>query len=147
MPHGYIDEDTLENNVFFGGGSETIAWVSTVSTQYGQAMTAWQLSGEERDGIVLKTAPAMADNPTARLESLDGTLILPDYALTLSYLTLDDLDRVEWLEEWDGAEYQSLPMAVRLGFSPTDRDGDSEIEIVIPILHREHDSIQPVDVL
>ena len=147
MPHGYVDQDTLARNVFFAGGSETLAWVSTVSPQVKQELTAWQLSGEEREGVTLKAVPALADDPAERLELAAGTLILPDFELMLSYLTLDDLGRVEWLEEWDGPDYQSLPMAVRLSFSGGEAVGADDSEIVIPLLHRESDSIEPVDVL
>lgn len=143
-PHGYIDQDTLENNVFFAGGTETLSWVSTVSPQARQELTAWQLSGEDRDGVILKTVPAFADDPSERLEAAIGTVILPEQELRLSYLTIDDVDRPEWLEEWDGAEHQSLPLAVRLTLSSRDRPRD-ETELVLPILHRQHESIQPED--
>jgi len=145
-PHSYIDQDTLAQNVFFIGADDSITWVSTVSPQARQEMTAWQLQGGDRDGVRLKTTPAFADDPTERLENATGVVLLPGYDMTVSYLTLDDLDRTDWLEEWDGAEYQELPMAVRLTFSDSERPSDESIELVLPILGRQHETIQPVDV-
>jgi general secretion pathway protein J len=145
MPHGYVDRDTLENNVYFAGGPQSISWVSTVSLQANQRMTAWQLLGDDRDGVVLKTTPAFADDPSERLENATGTLLLPGLELTVSYLTLDDVERVEWLDEWDGAENQALPMAVRLTFSDREQMVGDETEIVIPILNNQHETIQQVD--
>jgi general secretion pathway protein J len=113
-PHSYIDQDTLEQNVFFVGTEDTVTWVSSISPQARQELTAWQLTGTEREGVYLRSTPAYADNPTERLENRTGSLILPDYELNVSYLELDEIERPEWLEEWDGVEYQILPMAVRL---------------------------------
>jgi type II secretory pathway component PulJ len=146
-PHSYIDQDTLEQNVFFVGGSDSLTWVSTVSPQARQQMTAWQLSADDRDGIVLKSTPAFADDPTERLEEATGTLVLPGMRLSLSYLTRDDLGRPEWLDEWIGYEYQLLPMAVRLEFADNERPGETLLQTVVPLLHRQHEDIQPVDIL
>jgi len=145
-PHSYIDQDTLENNVFFGGAGDSLAWVSTVSRQAGQQMTAWQVTTADRDGVRLKSTPAFADDPGERLETAAGILVLPGFDLSVSYLTLDDLDRPEWLDEWDGAEYQQLPLAVRLEFSNVD-EPERDFELVVPFLNRQHETIEPVDVL
>lgn len=145
-PHSYIDQDTLEQNIFFVGTEASVSWVSTVSSRATQQLTAWQLTATERDGVVLKSVPAFADNPTERLEAINGSLIFPGYDLISSYLTIDDVDRPEWLDEWDGAEYQQLPMAVRLELGNPDLDDDQQIELIVPFLHRQHESIQPVDI-
>jgi general secretion pathway protein J len=145
VPHSYVDHDTLEQNVFFEGGTDTISWASTVSPQAKQALTAWQLATEGLDGVVLKSTPAFADHPIERLDAATGTLVLPEVELTLSYLTLDDLGRAEWLEEWSGAERQSLPLAVRLEFAEGTRS-DEKVEVVVPLFARQHETIQPVDV-
>jgi len=146
-PHSYIDQDTLEQNVFFVGTEESVTWVSSVSPQARQQLTAWELSVDERDGVILKSVPAFADNPVGRLDESTGTLVLPGYDLTLSYLTLDQVERPDWLEEWDGVEYQILPMAVRLQLTPPDESGASDIELVVPVLNRQHETIQPVEQL
>ena len=146
-PTSYIDQDTLEQNVFFAGASDSLTWVSTVSPQAKQQMTVWQLTQEDLDGVLLKSAPALTDDPTERMEEVTGTLVLPGLRLSLSYLDRDDLARPEWLDEWDGAEYQELPMAVRLQFSDPDRGDEDDMELVIPMLHRQHEDIQPVDIL
>jgi general secretion pathway protein J len=144
-PHSYIDQDTLERNVFFVGLEDSLTWVSSISPQARQQLTAWQLSGAEREGVILKSAPAYADDPTERLENTSGTLILPDYELTVSYLDIDEVERPEWLEEWSGIEYQLLPMAVRLRLTNPDVDSDREFALIVPLLHRQHEEIQPVD--
>jgi general secretion pathway protein J len=145
-PHSYIDQDTLEQNVFFVGTEESVTWISSVSPQARQQLTAWQLIGTERDGVVLKSVPAFAGNPLERLEETTGSLILPDFELVAAYLDIDDVDRPDWLDEWDGVEYQLLPMAVRLRLIPPVESDDDEIELVVPLLHRQHESIAPVDI-
>jgi hypothetical protein len=109
-------------------------------------MTAWQLRDDGRSGVVLKTAPAFADNPLERIENATGTPLIADARMAVAYLTLDDAGRPEWLEEWDASEYQELPMAVRLTLSGEGRSTATDLELVVPILVRQHESIQPVDV-
>lgn len=145
VPHSYVDQDTLEQYVFFEGGADSIAWASTVSPQAKQALTAWQLRMESVDGVILKSVPAFADSPTERLDAATGTMIFPEVELTLSYLRLDDLGRAEWLDEWSGTEYQSLPLAVRIELTEEDSRGDT-FEMVVPVFARQHETIQPVDV-
>lgn len=145
VAHSYVDQDTLEQNVFFEGGADSIAWVSTVSPQARQELTAWQLRMEGLDGVLLKSTPAFADYPIERLDAVTGTLVLPEVELTLSYLRLDDLGRAEWLEEWSGVEFQSLPLAVRLEFAEEGRL-DAAVEMLVPLFARQHETIQPVDV-
>ena len=145
-PQSFIDQDTLEQQVFFAGGSDSVTWTSTVSPQARQGLTAWQLTGGDRDGVRLKTVPALVDDPSERLASTSGTLLLPEFSLSVTYLTLDDLDRPEWLEEWDGGEYQLLPMAVRLQLTNSGRPGDAEFELLVPIMNRQHETIAPADV-
>lgn len=144
-PHGYVDQDTLERNVYFQGSSDSIAWVSTISPQTRQRMTAWQLTVGELDGVILKSTAAFVDDPTERLENATGTLILPDMRLDLAYLLVDEFDRPEWLDEWDGVEYQLLPLAVRLEFTASDQSEDREMEFIVPFLQRQHEAIEPVD--
>lgn len=144
-PHSYVDQDTLENNVFFLGSEESVTWVSTVSPQANQQMTAWQLIADERDGVVLKVVPAFADNPEERFDELAGSLLLPGYDMEASYLTIDDQDRPEWLEEWLGADYQLLPMAVRLRFFEAEVSGD-ELLVTVALVNRQHETIEPVDI-
>lgn len=146
VPHGYVDQDTLERNVFFAGTDESLSWVSSVSPQAAQQLAAWQLGNDEREGVLLKSVPAFADSPLERLENATGSLVLPGYTLTVAYLDIDDVERPEWLEEWDGAEYQLLPMAVRLTLLPPDDSRESEFELTVPLLHRQHEDIQPVDI-
>lgn len=145
VPHSYLDQDTLEQNVFFEGGEDSIAWVSTVSPQAKQQLTAWELRMEGVEGVVLVSVPAFADNPRERLDAATGTLVLPEVELTVSYLRLDDLGRPEWLEEWSGVQYQSLPLAVRLELAEGERNDDT-FEMIVPLFARQHETIQPVDV-
>jgi len=144
-PHSYIDQDSLEQFVYFVGTDESVSWVSSVSPQAKQQLTAWQLSYVEREGVVLKTVPAFADNPVERFDAINGSLILPDYEMTVGYLDLDDVERAEWLDEWDGVDYQILPMAVRIELVPPDDSADEPVELIVPLLHRQHESIAPVD--
>jgi general secretion pathway protein J len=144
-PASYIDQDTLEQDVFFDGADDSISWVSTISPQARQQLTAWRLADGDRDGVILKTTPAFTDDPTERLDDATGTLALPGLRLTVAYLDLDDQGRPDWLDEWNGAEHESLPMAVRLRFEGTARGDDSETQIIVPIIDRQHETIQPVD--
>lgn len=144
-PHSYIDVDTLENNVFFVGTEESLTWVSTVSPQANQQLTAWQLLADERDGVILKVTPAYADNPEERFEELAGVPLFPDFDLEASYLTIDDQGRPEWLDEWLAADYQQLPMAVRLRLYEAEVGGD-ELFVTVPVLTRQHETIEPVDI-
>lgn len=145
VPHTYTDQNTLEQYVFFEGAEDSVAWVSTVSPQAKQVLTAWQLRMEGVDGVILKSVPAFADYPTDRLDDTTGTMVFPDVELTIEYLRLDDLGRAEWLEEWDGTQFQSLPLAVRFELASEDRRGDT-LQMVVPFFARQHETIQPVDV-
>jgi general secretion pathway protein J len=146
FPHGYVDQETLEQNVFFLGDSESLTWVSTVSPQAKQELTAWHIHDDGRSGVMLRTTPAFADSPLERIDQATGTPLFADSRMVLSYLTLDDAGRPEWLEEWNGAEHQELPMAVRLTLTDEGRSTVRDVELVVPILVRQHESIQPVDV-
>ncbi|MDY6982653.1 MAG: prepilin-type N-terminal cleavage/methylation domain-containing protein [Pseudomonadota bacterium] len=143
FPHSYVGDD-LARHVYFVGDDDALAFVSSVSPQRAPGLTAWQLeSGDE--GLQLKLTPAFADNPDTRLDELDPTLLLPGYRASFRYLLQRNPDEKEWLDEWDGAEQQSLPLAVHVVLSPLDADREEQpLEIVAPIRAWRHVELEPV---
>lgn len=149
FPHSYIDrEETLTQRIYFQGAEDSVSFVSAVSPQRQGGLMAWRLE-EDDDGVYLKMAPAYADNPTERLEEIDGSKVLPGYSLELRYLLQENVDTKEWLEQWDGAERQSLPIAVHIVLTPDAQDDpDAKVlEIVAPIRAWRSQDIEPVTVV
>ncbi len=143
FPHTYINEQ-FERHVYFAGADNALDFVSAVSPQRNPGLTAWRLYNDD-DGLMLKLTPAFADNPDARLEDLEPTLLLPGYGASYRYLLQRNPEEKEWLDEWDGAEQQSLPLAVHIVLAPLDADlGDAELEIVAPIRAWRHVEIEPI---
>lgn len=143
FPHSYIGED-LARHVYFDGDESALAFVSAVSPQRAAGLTAWQLESGD-DGLQLKLTPAFGDNPQTRLDVLEPTLLLPGYRASFRYLLQRNPDEKEWLDEWDGAERQSLPLAVHVVLSPLDGDREElPLEIVAPIRAWRHVEIEPV---
>jgi hypothetical protein len=105
----------------------------------------WDLSNDRDEGVMLKLAPAYADNPTERLEEAATTLILPNYQASFSYLYEELNGNREWREDWDGVDLQSLPLAVYVRFTPLDdaQDQRETLEIVARVLANEHRNIRP----
>lgn len=144
FPHTYVDSERLSRHVWFIGDSDSLAFVSAVSPQRSPGLTAWQLDSDS-DGLRLKLTPAFADDPETRLEGLEPTLLLPGYRASFRYLLQRNPEEKEWLDTWDGAEQQSLPLAVHLVLSPLDADlEEPELEIVAPIRAWRHFEIEPV---
>jgi general secretion pathway protein J len=148
FPHSYVDNERLSRHVYFIGGEDSLTFVSAVSPQRSAGLTAWRLQTEASGkdaGLLLTLTPAFADDPDARLEALEPTLLLPGYRATFRYLLQRSPDEKEWLDEWDGAEQQSLPLAVHVVLSPLDEELDEpELEIVAPIRAWQHFEIQPI---
>jgi general secretion pathway protein J len=143
FPHTYIN-DEYERHVYFLGADDALDFVSAVSPQRKPGLTAWRLYNEE-EGVMLKLTPAFADNPDVRLEALEPTLLLPGYRASYRYLLQRNPDEKEWLEEWDGGEQQSLPLAVHIVLTPLDDElEEAELEIVAPIRAWRHVEIEPV---
>lgn len=145
FPHTYINNERLSRHVYFEGDEDTLSFVSTVSPQRRTGLTAWQLVSDDEQGLMLKLTPAFANSPVARLDALDPVLLLPGYRATFRYLLQRNPDEKEWLEEWDGAEQQSLPLAVHVVLTPLDDAADEpELDIVAPIRSWRHVEIEPV---
>lgn len=145
FPHTYVDNERLSRHVYFEGGEGTLNFVSTVSPQHRTGLTAWQLVSDNEQGLMLKLTPAFADNPTERFEALESVQLLPGYRATFRYLLQRNPDEKEWLDEWSGAEQQSLPLAVHVLLTPLDDDADApELDIVAPIRSWQHVEIVPV---
>jgi general secretion pathway protein J len=143
FPHSYIDED-FDRHVYFEGDDDALDFVSAVSPQRSAALTAWRLYNED-EGVMLKLTPAFADNPDARLENLEPTLLLPGYRASYQYLLQRNPEEKEWLDQWEGAEQQSLPLAVHVVLAPLDDEREEpELEIVAPIRAWQHVEIAPV---
>ena len=144
FPHSYIDSERLSRHVYFEGDETALDFVSAVSPQRSAGLAAWRLYSDDT-GVMLKLTPAFADKPDARLEELDATPLLPGYRASFRYLLQRNPDEKEWLDEWRGAEQQSLPLAVHVVLTPLDRDLElPDLEIVAPIRSWRHSDIEPV---
>ncbi|MDO8906997.1 MAG: prepilin-type N-terminal cleavage/methylation domain-containing protein [Pseudohongiella sp.] len=154
FPHSYRDRDTLGRHVYFEGERDQLSWVSSVSPQRNQGLTAWRLYSEAGEGIYLQLAPAFSDHPGERLDAAQPILLLEGYALEIQYMFEDLEFQRRWREEWSGMELQSLPMAVHIRLTAIDRsvrnraeDQSAPIDIIAPIHSTQHRSIQPTQEL
>ncbi len=145
FPHSYIDRENLSREIYFSGERDFLSWVSTVSPQRSAGLTAWQLFAVDNEGVYLTLVPAFSDNPGSRLQESESQLIFPGYDIEFNYL-YEELDEdLEWIDEWDGKERLSLPLAVYVHLVPFDtRDSNKESkEIVARIRNNIHRSIRP----
>lgn len=142
FPHSWMDEEELVRRVYFRGEDETLSWVSTVSPQRAPGLTAWQLFNDPDLGVALKLAPAFSDNPDARLEQAEASLLLPGYRASFRYLHTELDESRQWIDEWYGDENLALPLAVYILFEPMIDEGEP-MEVVARIRNRQHRSIQP----
>lgn len=144
FPHSYVDQEEFARFVYFRGGPDSLAWVSTVSPYRVQGLTAWQLESDNQDGVSLRLTPAFSDNPDERFETATPTSLLPGYSAEFRYLLQRNEDEKVWVDEWPGNEMQSLPRAVHIVLTPIDDFEDAEVlEILAPIRTWEHKDIQP----
>lgn len=143
VAHSYIDEERLARMIYFHGAETGLSFVSVVSPQRAQGLTAWRLqSGSE--GIFLSLTPAFSDNPDTRFETLEPQPLLPGYEASFRYLLQRGDDSKEWLDAWEGSEMQSLPVAVQIVLTPRERGGNEQtLEILTPIHAWRHDDIEP----
>jgi general secretion pathway protein J len=145
FPHTYMDEQRLARYVYFKGAEDELSFVSTVAPQLQPGLTAWQLQSDDRDGLNLTLTPALGDNPDARFETLSPLSLLPDYTAEFHYLLQRNSEEKEWLDEWDGAELQSLPIAIHIVLSPIDEQSNNEVlELVAPIKAWQQEDIAPI---
>tara|TARA_R110001592_G_scaffold121941_1_gene328235 strand:+ start:2420 stop:3130 length:711 start_codon:yes stop_codon:yes gene_type:complete len=145
FPHSYRNTDTLGRYVYFQGEDDNLSWVSTVSPQRSGGLTAWQLESVNNEGVYLKLAPAMSDNPSARLEDAELRLLLPNYTAQFSYL-YEELDfSKRWRDDWPGHELSVLPLAVHIRLTPLDarNSSEGELDVVARIRANEHRQIRP----
>jgi len=143
FPHSYINRERLSRFVYFNGDESEMRWVSAVSPQRRNGLTAWRLTSDSEDGLQLTLTPAYSDNPDPRFEELEPTVILPNYEVEFRYLVQRNDDEKEWLDEWIGEEMQSLPIAVHIILSPIDEDLDEEVlEVLAAIRAWQHEDIQ-----
>ena len=142
--HGYRDPETLGRHVYFDGHADRLSWASTVSPQRASGLTAWRLESTRDEGLILRLAPALSNNPSRRLDDAEPVTLLAGYGLQIQYLfETPDFER-RWRDEWDGSELQSLPLAVHIKLSPQDRTSDKpDLEVVAPISVTQHRSIRP----
>lgn len=143
-PHTYINRERLNRVVYFHGDARELRFVSTISPQRREGLTAWYLHSEPGQGVLLNLAPAFSDNPDERLEAQTPELLLPGYELDLRYLVQRSNDEKEWLDEWPEETMQSLPLAVHLTLL-AEEPGQEEavLEILAPIKANQHETIQP----
>lgn len=145
FPHSYRNEESLGRFVYFQGEDESLRWVSSVSPQRSGGLTAWQLESNRNEGVSLRLAPAMSDNPNARLEEAEPRLLLPNYTAQFSYL-YEELDfSKRWRDDWPGEELLRLPLAVHIRLVPLDarNTGEGELDIIARVRANEHRTINP----
>jgi general secretion pathway protein J len=145
FPHTYVNRERLSRFIYFNGEAERLRFVSTASPQRQTGLTAWELYQDAERGVLLRLAPAFSDDPTARLEAARPVSLLPGYRLRLHYLVQRGFDEKEWLDAWDAAELQSLPLAVWIEFLPQDRRDEraETLELLAPIRAWRHTDIEP----
>lgn len=142
FPHSYTNIDTLSREIFFTGEDDYIAFVSAVSPQRTPGLTTWELYSVANEGVYLGLVPAFSDNPAERLENAEPRLILPGYTVSFSFLFSDLNENKAWRDDWQAAEFLSLPLAVYARFTP-DNSEDELLEIVAPIRAHLHRGIRP----
>lgn len=142
FPHTYIHPERLARFVYFQGDESGLSFVSTVSPRRQGGLTAWHLYSDNERGVLLRLTPAYSDNPDARLEAAEPTVLLPGYRLSVRYLVSQGIDEKVWLDEWPAEEMQSLPLAVALQWIPDDSTLDT-LEVLAPIRANRHEDIEP----
>lgn len=144
FPHTYLDEQQ-SRYVYFRGTENELSFVSTVSPQLQPGLTAWHLQSDARDGLNLTLTPAFSDNPDVRFEALDPAALLPDYTAEFRYLLQRNSEEKEWLDEWNGEELQSLPIAIHIVLTPIDDQSNNQVlELVAPIKTWRQEDIDPI---
>jgi general secretion pathway protein J len=142
FPHTYLDREKNIRVIFFEGDQEQLSWISTVSPGQGNELSLWQIKpGKKNKGLILTVLPALAGNPTERLEKAEGIDILSDYQIRLEYVYYQDrFGEIEtkWTEDWSILEWDSergqarLPSGVRVLFEHQE-DAERSVEIIAPI--------------
>lgn len=146
FPHSYVDREKFNRFVFFMGEEDELSWVSSVSPFRTSGLTAWRLRSDPDEGLLLSLAPAYSDNPAERLEMVEPMALLENYEASFNFLFQDTLEEKLWLDEWQGEERQSLPIAVYISFTPIDDNGrDEEMELLVPIKTYLHEEIQAIN--
>lgn len=142
FPHSYTDVESLSRQIYFTGEDDFLSFVSTVSPQRAPGLTTWELFNVADEGVYLSLVPAYADHPGERLENAEPFLLVPGYEVEFSYLYEEIGETLEWIDEWQGAELLSLPLAIYARFIAF---GDEEdfIEVLAPVRNNEHRSISP----
>lgn len=142
FPHTYIDRERLSRFIYFQGEAGRLRFVSTVSPQRQGSLTAWELYNDPDLGVLLRLSAAVSDNPDLRLQDARPVSLVPGYQLRIRYLMQRGVDQKEWLDEWDGAALQSLPLAVWLQWLPDD-DALDTLDVVAAIRANRHAEIEP----
>lgn len=148
-PHLYQDRKKLKKYILFEGKQKKIVWVSSVSPDRTPGLTAWELKpGKDDKGLLLRIAPAFADDPAKRLKKTEPIHLFPDYQVRFEYLEIKpqkrymEQEKTEWKKKWSAKKRQSLPFAVRMVL----RDGNQGkpvAEIIAPIMAQEHFTLKP----
>jgi general secretion pathway protein J len=145
FPHTYWDRDENKKYIFFEGEEEKIAWISTLSPGRQPGFTVWQLLPSEKEtGVEIRIVPALAGDPTERLEEhATAITALEGYQAYFEYLYVDDKfeEDTKWLKEWSAKELQRLPNAVRVRL---ESEAEQSLEIVAVIQAYQHERIPPV---
>ncbi len=139
FPYTYKDRDENKNYIFFEGDEEKMSWISTVSPGRQSGLMAWQLlPNDEKSGIDIRIVPALAGNPTERLEKhATAITVLQTYKAYFEYLYIDEIieEDTKWLKTWSAQKQQGLPNAVRVHFT---NNVEEPFEIVIVIQSYRH---------
>jgi general secretion pathway protein J len=143
--HSYVDTERLARFVYFQGSAHELRFVSAVSPERRVGLTAWRLVADTERGLQLTLTPAFGDNPDTRFALLDAQALLPGYTAEFRYLWQRTPQEKIWLDTWDGAERQSLPIAVQVILTPlAANDTAGRLDLVAPIKSYRHREIEPV---
>lgn len=143
FPHSYVSREQLQRFVYFHGDEAALRFVSTVSLQSGAGLSAWSLANGE-DGLMLRLAPALSDNPDARLDAAPERLLLPGWQARFRYLVQRNAREKEWLDAWPAETFQSLPLAVEVLLEPNTETGrEDRVTLLATLPAWRHEDIEP----
>lgn len=143
FPHSYVSREQLRRIVYFHGDDTGLRFVSTVSLQTAGGLSAWSLANGE-DGVLLRIAAALSDNPDARLDAAPERLLLPGWRARFRYLVQRNAGEKEWLDEWPAETFQSMPLAVEVLLQPMDGAGrDDNLTLLATLPAWRHENIEP----
>lgn len=151
FPHLYRNPETNEEELWFRGDAETLAWVTTVSPDRRSGLSAWRLENDPA-GITVRMAPVFAHAPDAALENAEPRLLLANLRMQIHYLQADAdaKQEIEWQAAWQYDRLLSLPRAIRIDFYALDEASVKSpnhlenLHLLVAIKAWRHPRLQPL---